>query len=157
MRHAAISPEWLRVSSRLGLTLLLQSKELEVKGSQGRKVAPTAKAPCVLQQPRLSLTLQEIVFQKSRWQPDSKLVAFRSRIVLCSLRKLEVSVCSAVPLQSPADVCSPQRIRNRKPRQTLPRNGIFPQAHPSPLPLLWGWKPLRGRALTYENCSGRAQ
>lgn len=143
MRHAAISPEWLNVSSCLGLTLLLQSKELKVKGSQGRKVTPAAKVPCIFQQPRVSLTLQEMVFWKSRWQPDSKLVAFCSWLVLCSLWKLQVSVCSAVQLQSPADVCSPQRIHSSKPWQTLPRNSDFPQAHPSPLPLPWQ-RSLRG-------------
>lgn len=66
MRHTAVSPEWLNVSSRLGRTPLLQSKELEAKGPQGRKVTPAAKAPCVLQQPRVTPTLQETVFRKSR-------------------------------------------------------------------------------------------
>ena len=145
-RHALISPVWLKVGSCLGLISPLQSKELRVKGFQGRKVTPAAKAPCVFQQPRVSLTSQDMLFWKSRWQPDSKLVAFCSRLVLCSLWKLQVSACSALQPQSPADVCSPQRICSRKPRQTLPRTGIVPWARPSPLPLLWR------RSLQGEEC-----
>lgn len=148
MRHTAISPEWLNVSSCLGLTLLLQSKELKVKVSQGRKVTAAAKVPCIFQQPRVSLTLQEMVFWKSIWQPDSKLVAFCSWLVLCSLWKLQVSACSAVQLQSPADVCSPQRIHSRKPWQTLPRNSDFSPSSSFTAPSPVAKKPPRGRALT---------
>lgn len=51
MKHTAISSKWINVSSHLGLTSLLQSKELQVKCSQGRKVTPAAKASCIFQQP----------------------------------------------------------------------------------------------------------
>lgn len=127
MRHAAISPEWLNASSRLELTSLLQGKELKVKGSWGTKVTPAAKVPCIFQQSRVSLALQEMVFLKSRWQSDSRLVTFPSRLVLRSLWKLEVSACSAVQLRPPGDVCSPQRTGNSKPRQTLPQSSDFPR------------------------------
>ncbi|KAJ7419528.1 hypothetical protein WISP_53501 [Willisornis vidua] len=39
-------------------------KKLKVKDSSGTKVTPAAKAPCIFQQLRISLTLKEMVFLK---------------------------------------------------------------------------------------------